>query len=287
MHYRNILAKFDELVARESIFYTCPQLTTLTDNGFEFQFAVSPILGAKPLAQELGLPDQPRDLPARFFGPGSDIGFDAEMLLETVNDTHLLVFNKFSVFRPQLLLLTADSYRRQTEPLDEADFAATLSVLQELSGSGESYYAFFNCGVASGSSRRHKHMQVVPTASRTLFPDVPTAEMAVPYGHLVGHISDVDKATTQASHAALVYASMLDQARTRWGLEENFPHNVVWTTSWIVVIPRRQVRFEGINVPNAAGMMGSVWVPEEGHVETWRRLGPRSVLAQSGYSEDL
>ena len=51
----------------------------------------------------------------------------------------------------------------------------------------------------------------------------------------------------------------------------------------MVVIPRRTSHVEGTRASAATGgMVGSVWLHEDGPVEDWVRLGCRNVLMQLG-----
>ena len=72
--------------------------------------------------------------------------------------SHKLILNKFNVHRPQYILLTRDPQRRQSDLLDNADLRAAWSVLHEVS---TPHYVIYNCGREGGSSRKHKHMQVL------------------------------------------------------------------------------------------------------------------------------
>ncbi|KAI9664189.1 MAG: hypothetical protein M1831_002368 [Alyxoria varia] len=78
--------------------------------------------------------------------------------------THKLILNKFNVYRPQFLLLTTDPLARQYDALDEADLKAAWSILLgslTSQTSAAQYYVIYNCGKEGGSSRLHKHMQVL------------------------------------------------------------------------------------------------------------------------------
>ena len=91
-------------------------------------FSRSKVSGALRLVENTA----PKALAARptSFGPGSDIANGhPDLLVQMPNDTHLLVINKFCIARPQLLLLTADSYRRRPKALSQADLAAAWTVL--------------------------------------------------------------------------------------------------------------------------------------------------------------
>ena len=56
----------------------------------------------------------------------------------------------------QMILHTQD-FQSQTDALTEADFEASLSVLEQL---GSRYMVIFNGGPDAGSSVAHKHLQV-------------------------------------------------------------------------------------------------------------------------------
>lgn len=83
--------------------------------------------------------------------PGSDIDVSGYEITY-VNGTHLLMFNKFCMYRPHLLLLTKDGWRRQYEQLDLQDLQAVWNVLESLNWR---YFMFFNCGKDGGCSRLH------------------------------------------------------------------------------------------------------------------------------------
>ena len=178
------------LVADGILIYTPPETTTIIDSGFKvtinFPTLQSPVVNTdvdKVPFRSFRLSDSearcrersegaqryaPRRATqsAQMFGPGSDIAFaDDRLLIRIIRDTHLLVFNKFPVFHPQVLLLTADSYRRQQEPLDSNDLSATFGRLEprtmRFSTAGE-YQA------QVGSTNTYKFVQSFQTSSRTL-----------------------------------------------------------------------------------------------------------------------
>jgi ATP adenylyltransferase/5',5'''-P-1,P-4-tetraphosphate phosphorylase II len=121
--------------------------------------------------------------------------------------THYLIMNRFSALRGMMILLTNDFTEHQSSPLARTDLAAVWECLQALNrdqsstvastdpaipsflnGTEEAkskrqeYYAFYNCGRASGCSREHKHMQIIPwhsykpslAAGKVLYPESDT-----------------------------------------------------------------------------------------------------------------
>lgn len=65
---------------------------------------------------------------------------------------------------------------------------------------------------------------------------------------------------------------------------EGIPHNVILDRRWIVVVPRRYAGLNGL-IPNAAAVLGMVWVPNEKHLEAWIGEGVSRVLAHVGISQ--
>ncbi|EAW13296.1 putative phosphorylase [Aspergillus clavatus NRRL 1] len=286
LNYEALLATFDDLVARQIIFYTPPKTVRLDDEAFPLEFHISTSLLTKPASGE-SITASDSAHPPGCFGPGSDIGFsDPSILIDTIRNTHLLVVNKFAVFRPQLLLLTSDSYQRQHEPLSLADFAAVCTVLDSLKSP---HYAIYNCSPLAGSSREHKHLQILPRPGY-LFPDDPNpASRVIPYQYFIRYLDAVDFQSLDGWATIFkAYQELLAQAKQAWSghssNEQNpeyYPHNVALVREWIVVIPRRSNNFEGITA-NAAGMMGSVWLTNDSQLDRWREVGPPRVLSELG-----
>lgn len=223
------------------------------------------------------------------FGPGSDIAnAHPDLLITTINSTHLLVVNKFSVWRPQLLLLTVDSYQRQHLPLSQDDLRAAWTLLTQTDGQ---FYVFFNCGSKAGASRSHKHMQVVPhpdtlpaTARKwRLFPDYdpPWSPHSIPFMHFIHRFEGPRVLETEISRVYRQHVSSCRRALKISDEQAACPHNAVLTKKWIVTIPRSRENVDGTTA-NSAGMMGSIWLRDEKQLEKWMAQGPAWVLSQLG-----
>lgn len=251
----------------------------------KFEFCICPALASKPSTTNASTEDGLEQLPK--FGPGSDL-VDADPLLKVaeVSSTHLLVLNRFCVFRPQFLILTRDSFKRQTEILDVHDFSAAWTVLQNLE---QDYFVMFNCGNEAGCSRLHKHMQVIPCSGGfTLFPDRDTKKEKVPFRHFLRRIPNGGPRSTEGGSIPLVgvYQELLEDAfsgkkRSKNDGVQYYPHNVVLTTRWLMVIPRRKATFHGASA-NAAGMMGMIWVTSDHELQCWKDQGLSNVLGELG-----
>ncbi|KAL4949840.1 ATP adenylyltransferase-domain-containing protein [Aspergillus filifer] len=283
--YETILSKFDDLVERKKIFYASRKTIQTEDDGFAIEFHISPSLAKKPQnGDPVSGHEDPQAAKPECFGPGSDIGNDDPgLLLATINKTHLLVVNKFCMFRPQLLLLTADSYQRQKEPLDLNDFIAACEVQSALKWK---QLVIYNCGPKGGASRQHKHLQVLPRPPK-LFPDGEEGvKQKVPFRYFLRRLGDVEVEDAEGQRRLLeIYRELLDEAKEslKGTLDEDgyIGHNVALVREWIMVIPRRNIDFEGITA-NTAGLLGSIWMTSDEELEKWKQVGPARALSGLG-----
>ncbi|KPM39335.1 hypothetical protein AK830_g7255 [Neonectria ditissima] len=188
----------------------------------------------------------------------------------------------FDAFRPHFLLLTQDGHRRQYEPLDVDDFRAAHTVISSL---GSKYMAIYNCGVESGCSRFHKHLQIIPQAGETfnVWRDIIAQTQTLPYQAFV---RAYDRGTPSPEELQTIYLDLFQQAQIALGQsvsEDNRapPHNVIFDQTGIMVIPRRAAGLHGAEA-NAAGMLGVIWMSDMAKAEQWLELGPAEVLKTAG-----
>lgn len=245
-----------------------------------------------PIAQKNNSTDNTVHTQCESFGPGSDLVNDhPDMCITTVNNTHHFVINKFPVFRPMLLLLTVDSYRRQYEPLDREDLEAAWDTI---SGMEEEHYVFFNCSVTAGSSREHKHLQVIPAPGShdgypegfKYFPDydVNTEKVTPSFVYFLQRFRELPGGFVKGGEQLLdIYFQLLRQTREALGLQAGnvCPHNFVLTKRWMLVVPRRAKVSYGLTA-NSAGMVGSVYLWTRDQLDTWTAVGPGKVVAGLG-----
>lgn len=243
-----------------------------------------------------------------YVAPNGDISTDVNAFSDSSGKgiaskgifTHKLILNKFCVFRPQYLLLTTDPLQRQTSRLNEADLQAAWNVLSQFAASSP-HYVIFNCGREGGSSRKHKHMQVleVPAGGEDralLWPGLADHRIAEepietgPYETLplpfITFRSKLRKGYADATDLKRVYSLQYEQCceALQRKVDEDVPHNVVLTKDWLVTIPRRRATTEGIygHIVNATGMVGLVWCGDEGQLAGWSERGPANVLGDLG-----
>ncbi|RYP48441.1 hypothetical protein DL769_011201 [Monosporascus sp. CRB-8-3] len=278
-----LVAEFDRRWNRGIIFYEDnPKIQTQTVNGFQYEFTVTGAIGKKPFIKDnADEPPAPTSSVKKSPGyvPGSDIDVSGYEITY-INDTHLLMFNKFCMYRPHLLLLTKDGHRRQYEQLDLQDFQATWKVL---GGLNWKYFMFFNCGKDGGCSRLHKHMQISPYLKDRLipWPETSSEPPNTPYEFVLRRFE-----SELAPHEALViYEQMMAEVRSLLGLNgtpsDYVPHNVALGQGWILVIPRRNAGVGGA-YGNTLSMLGMVSVATKEELRCWLSQGPREVQSQLG-----
>ncbi|KAH7112207.1 hypothetical protein B0J11DRAFT_542889 [Dendryphion nanum] len=278
----NLIRVFDELVEEGVIVYEPHQVIERDFGGYQVEFRICPSLTKKP--HKVGAKLDPAFNKTEKWGPGSDM-YSIDDRLEVArpnNNTHVLTLNLFCVDRPQLVMLTQDSYRRQHEPLDIDDFKAVLEIAVPL----QNMYFIYNCSEAAGCSRVHKHLQGLrgpPRAFQQLLQaDKSKDKIAVPFQYFIHHFEHRFE-DIAASDMLAKYESLFEQARNALGLEKGVvcPHNVVLWKGWMIVIPRRKGA-HGKASANAAGMLGSFWVPDRSLLDAYAVLNPREVLEELG-----
>ncbi|KAH7392583.1 hypothetical protein BKA66DRAFT_510148 [Pyrenochaeta sp. MPI-SDFR-AT-0127] len=273
-----LIATFDKLVSEGVIIYGPSKAVHYKDEGYSMEFRICPALATKP--HTVGAANHAFDK-SRKWGPGSDMYCpDERLILAQLNGTHDLALNLFCVDRPQLLMLTLDSYRRQHEPLDIDDFKVMLEVLRQF----PSMYVIFNCGEKGGCSRVHKHLQGLlgpPYAFQSLIRAEERKEKP-PFQYFTHRVPE-GFACIAVSALLNIYVDLLSKCRVVLGLSEaeHCPHNVAMWDDWIILIPRRSGITQGASA-NAGGMLGSVWVTGQDSVDEWLRIGCANVLRELG-----
>ncbi|PVF97901.1 hypothetical protein CPB86DRAFT_686302, partial [Serendipita vermifera] len=71
------------------------------------------------------------------------------------------LLNKYAVVPGHFLLVTR-VYESQSQPLTPSQLVHTYLLLLAAKARNKQYFAFFNCGVLSGASQPHKHIQIIP-----------------------------------------------------------------------------------------------------------------------------
>lgn len=280
------IRRFDGLVKAGALYYDYDYVTEMRwVDGFLFEFRISVALKFKPfnpsdsLAGALFKGSGPR--------PGSDLNIEGlEVPAPHMPPSHFLAFNGFSAYRPHLLILTVDGYRRQWEALNLADFNAAAAVLNhhvaEADRGGErDMLIFFNCRSEAGCSRLHKHLQAMPCESldgnpwRNLDGDRP------PFAYHRDDTCGTDPARLYRAYLeglAAVERTLGPDMALEGGVP---PHNVIFDRNRLVVVPRRAAGIEGLSA-NSGGLLGLIWVESEGMMQKWLDANPYKLLEAAG-----
>src|SRR5919204_344974 len=180
--------------------------------------------------------------------------YEPDLFVGDVGSTHYVLLNKYPVSADHLLLVTR-RYAPQEELLDADDFQALAALMGELD-----WLAFYNAGRVAGASQARKHLKLVPAA-------VPLEPLitggALPFRHAYAVLPGLD-----ALHR--IYRELI----APWPAT---PYNLLATRRWMLVVPRRQERYESISV-NALGFAGSLYVRNSAELALVRRAGPLDVL---------
>ena len=188
--------------------------------------------------------------------------YEPDLFVADVGSTHYVLLNKYPATASHLLLVTR-KFQDQERLLDAADFAALAELMGALGGLG-----FYNAGRAAGASQARKHLQLVPLP---LAPEVPApvpleplyARGALPFRHAFAALSGLEA-------MAEVYRELIARCPLA-------PYNLLVTRDWMLLVPRRQERYESVSV-NALGFAGSLFVRDAAELELVRRAGPMNVL---------
>lgn len=221
-------------------------------------------------------------------GPGSDLQNDPPIEITSINKTHILLYNKFCISKSQMMIVTADSYRRQHDALDGDDLEVAYTVLFAMASP---HFVFFNGGVIAGASRKHKHLQVMrisKTSTHLLVAKDSSKDFPpLPYKYFC--IDFADQKQPSKDWLLKTYKNLLGQCEELLSGKpgESVPHDVVLTKKWMLVIPRLRRNFEGSSDVNAAGMIGMIWLKYDEEVAKWMELGPAKVLGHLGVSNDI
>ncbi|RYC88127.1 hypothetical protein BFJ63_vAg8985 [Fusarium oxysporum f. sp. narcissi] len=295
-----LLSTFDVLTKSGLVLYDESQkVVERTDGDLKFHFVLTKALIKKPT---LSTPEQSSASGnglsnSKQLLPGSDIDTNGFEMGDSESSTHFLIANKFCFSRPHLMMLTRDGYRRQYEPLNQSDFEAAWGTLASLKNATTDYVVFFNCGKDGGCSRLHKHVQLMPLPASGFAVDFlnsnsTTKEPKVPFEWFYHRFQD---SAAAASKGTEIYLQLLQQATEAWKAStgknvpdgEACPHNVAFTSRWIVVIPRRRAAVNKEAGVNSLGMLGVIAVATEKEIENWVKLGLTNSLRELGVPRNV
>ena len=223
---------------------------------------------------------------------------EPDLTVGLIGEHHVAVLNKFNVVEEHLLIVTR-CFEEQEALLGRQDFAALAFALAEYPALG-----FYNGGTVAGASQRHKHLQVVPLplgGGEQAMPLSPLFDSAGPPGTITAVAGLPSRNAflrldTPLSRDPGVAARVLQEAYRRLlaevgidGVEQDgtifqsAPYNLLVTTAWMLVVPRRAEHAGPISV-NALGYVGSLFARDAAELDLIRHRGPMRILTEVGFS---
>ena len=198
---------------------------------------------------------------------------DAALFVSDVSETHICLLNKFTVLDHHLLIVTR-SFEEQESLLTSNDFQALAACMAEFDGLG-----FYNSGPVAGASQRHKHLQLVPVPIGAGPDRVPVEARlragTLPFEHAASRVDGRDaEAIEHVYHQHIESLGLCDRRETP------APYNFFTTREWMVTIPRRQERVDGISL-NALAFAGSLLVRNRSQLEALRQCGALDLLIRA------
>jgi len=226
---------------------------------------------------------------------------------EDTEEEFVALLNKYSVVPNHFLLVTKE-FAPQTAPLTPDQLSSSYQLLQAANRAGSKLLSFFNCGVLSGASQPHKHVQFLPLGddapierlakrARLEEPDKPFT-LNVPYANFVLRLpsSTRDSTPSEVSQIlGLAFITLLDLVINNIRRQPDYPpgkssYNVLLTLEHLHLIPRRHEKHKlevtGEELPvNALGFAGMLLVKNDAELEAVKSEGVGKILHAVGCEE--
>jgi ATP adenylyltransferase len=264
---------------------------------FQFVITLAPGLAKKPTQEEA--PEQikrPKDFNP-FLNPDPKL-----TVIPDYAENYNILLNKFPI-TPNHILLTTKQFKSQNSPLSPDDLAASLKILEALekgSKSNEKFVGFYNCGDNSGASQPHKHLQFLKYPNNfTPFPGTiaageeafianankePLQNKKLPFAHFILPLPRDQKTLYDEDYLALAFSSLLQRVLTILrDSEKPVAYNVIFTTKWLMLIPRSTAYYKEKLGINSAGYTGLILAKNEELNDLILKDGPLEILKECGF----
>jgi ATP adenylyltransferase len=256
------------------------EIHSLEEQGVNFLVRILANLERKAQAKKLQTTTKPKD-----FNPF--LPYDANLFVGDLSATHVCLLNKFNAVDHHLLIITRD-FEEQENLLNLEDFTAAVLALTEIDG-----LVFYNSGKLAGASQRHKHLQLVPLPlvdTNISFPLEPWflaamgAGKSLPFQQAIAPCPQNCQSEPEkwAAYLETTYLQLLQQLDL-WqpASPKPKPYNLLMTRQWLMLIPRSQESYNGIEV-NALGFVGALLVRNTSQLEQLQTIGPFTLLKKVG-----
>ncbi|CCA69052.1 hypothetical protein PIIN_02911 [Serendipita indica DSM 11827] len=134
------------------------------------------------------------------------IGEMRDVLEEDSVEGYNVLLNKFALVKGHFLLVTKE-YESQAHPLTPSQLVQTYLLLLAAHTRNRPFFAFFNCGILSGASQPHKHIQFFPgqapieRLAKAAKVENEARPFALPQLPFAAHIKRLDKNVLSAAEA--------------------------------------------------------------------------------------
>lgn len=318
MHPSEILSsipnKYEVALSSGDLYFFPSETHLKEDIGIEFEIRVCPALQKKPeqrdgqilVSHESSAATTGQSDPfAPPYAPNLHVG---DLALDDEGDTveYVVLLNKYCVVPHHFLLVTKE-FHPQTSPLLPSDVVQIYQLLLAARRANKSLIAFYNCGINSGASQPHKHVQFIEVErdgpplekiTRNLKIEAsgrPFAFQALPYANHIFRLPALSLDSTPAQLRETLFPpfhSLLDLVISTVRLDPNYPsgspsYNVIFTLEHMHLIPRR---YETYTIPgtdtvihvNSLGYAGMMLVKSHSDLEEIKKVGPAEILRGVG-----
>lgn len=267
------------------------------DNNTQFILSLLKGLAKKPTQE-----DEPEQIQRpKDFNPFLDP--DPKLtVLSNFGDEFNILLNKFPI-TPNHLLLTTKQFKSQNSPLTENELIASFKILKSLEKSSkrnEKYFGFFNCGENSGASQPHKHLQFLKYPDNFIpFPNLianneeafianarkePLQNKNLPFAHFILPFPSNEEKLFEEDYLSLVFSSLLQRVLTILrDADKPIGYNVVFSTKWILLVPRSSSHYKEKLGINSVGFTGLLLAKNEELRDLIKNDGALNILSAVGF----
>lgn len=208
--------------------------------------------------------------------------WDRRLEVEQINDTHVVILNKFPVQAGHMLLIT-QAWQPQTGWLSVEDWRALAQIDETTTG-----LWFFNSGPDAGASQPHRHLQLLPRrpgqticARQEWFQNCAQGRSDLAKDPLLRCCRVVpirpNLTGEQLHQIYLALARDLELGTPAQAARPRGAYNLLLSRDWMAMVRRRREGIRGFSV-NALGFAGSLLSTEESDREWIERSGPEALL---------
>jgi len=219
------------------------------------------------------------------YGPKRNpfIPWDPRLQIQSINDKHTLILNKYPVQIGHMLLIT-NTWNPQNGWLNLDDFKAIQKVDNDTTG-----LWFFNSSKEAGASQPHRHFQLLPRGYND--------RICPRFDWFCSLLNNTKVSNSEISHCISIrqrsknkisrdydlfslYKSMIDEMNLGDIDIINRPlkpYNLLITSEWIALITRKTDRSKGFSI-NALGFAGYFLGTKRSDVDTLIKFGPEQIL---------